>query len=218
MDLQLPIVIFDELADAVIRSTATLDLASGEIRGVQYQDYDLERQGLPAMAADYEFTSGVLSNAGRDVEFRNSGLIGGTFLRQLAEQSGVSNPYLSMIERGLRNPSAQVLQQIAKSLQISAEQLYLRAGIISVEESVAGSVELAIMADPRLTERQKRSLIDVYTTFVAANERTGGPSASPTGRATRELPSTALHTTVRRSHATGAPATKSCSICRANRD
>jgi transcriptional regulator with XRE-family HTH domain len=98
-------------------------------------------------------------------------------LRQLAEQSGVSNPYLSMIERGLRNPSAQVLQQIAKSLQISAEQLYLRAGIISVEESVAGSVELAIMADPRLTERQKRSLIDVYTTFVAANERTGGPSA-----------------------------------------
>ncbi len=98
-------------------------------------------------------------------------------LRQLAEQSGVSNPYLSMIERGLRNPSAQVLQQIAKSLQISAEQLYLRAGIISVEETVAGSVELAIMADPRLTERQKRSLIDVYTTFVAANERTGSERA-----------------------------------------
>ena len=94
-------------------------------------------------------------------------------LRQLAEQSGVSNPYLSMIERGLRNPSAQVLQQIAKSLQISAEQLYIRAGIISLDESTAGSVELAVMADPRLTERQKRSLLDVYASFVSANERTG---------------------------------------------
>lgn len=94
-------------------------------------------------------------------------------LRQLAEQSGVSNPYLSMIERGLRNPSAQVLQQIAKSLQISAEQLYLRAGILSVDESTTGSVELAVMADPRLTERQKRSLLDVYTSFVSANQRSG---------------------------------------------
>lgn len=94
-------------------------------------------------------------------------------LRQLAEQSGVSNPYLSMIERGLRNPSAQVLQQIAKSLQISAEQLYLRAGIISLDETTAGSVELAVMADPRLTDRQKRSLLDVYTSFVSAHEGSG---------------------------------------------
>ena len=98
-------------------------------------------------------------------------------LRQLAEQSGVSNPYLSMIERGLRNPSAQVLQQIAKSLQISAEQLYLRAGIISLEESHHGSVELAVMADPRLNERQKRSLLDVYSSFVSANERSGEGSS-----------------------------------------
>jgi hypothetical protein len=70
MDLQLPIVIIDELAESVIKSTATLDLASGEIRGVQYQDYDVERQGLPALDEDYEFTCGMLSNAGRDVEFR----------------------------------------------------------------------------------------------------------------------------------------------------
>jgi len=70
MDLQLPIVIIDELADSVVKSTATLDLASGEIRGVQYQDYDLEALGLPALQQDYEFTSGMLSNAGRDVEFR----------------------------------------------------------------------------------------------------------------------------------------------------
>jgi transcriptional regulator with XRE-family HTH domain len=98
-------------------------------------------------------------------------------LRQLAEKSGVSNPYLSMIERGMRNPSAQVLQQIAKSLQISAEQLYIRAGILSVDESATGSVELAVMADPRLTERQKRSLLDVYTSFVAGNERSGEGAA-----------------------------------------
>ncbi len=70
MDLQLPIVIIDELAESVIRSTATLDLASGEIRGVQYLDYDFEALGLPAENESYEFTSGMLSNAGRDVEFR----------------------------------------------------------------------------------------------------------------------------------------------------
>ena len=70
MDLQLPIVIIDELAESVVRATATLDLASGEIRSVQYQDYDVELRGLPALDAEYEFTCGMLSNAGRDVEFR----------------------------------------------------------------------------------------------------------------------------------------------------
>lgn len=70
MDLQLPIVVVDELTESVIRATATLDLASGEIRNLRYEDYDLERQGLPALSADYEFTSGLLSNAGREVEFR----------------------------------------------------------------------------------------------------------------------------------------------------
>ena len=86
-------------------------------------------------------------------------------LRELAEQSGVSNPYLSMVERGLRNPSAQVLQQLAKALQISAEQLYVRAGLLSDEEG-GGSVELAVLADPRLTDEQRTSLLDLYTSFV----------------------------------------------------
>jgi transcriptional regulator with XRE-family HTH domain len=90
-------------------------------------------------------------------------------LRQLAEQTGVSNPYLSQIERGLRRPSAEVLQQLAKALRISAEQLYLRAGIVNPHESVAGSVELAVLGDNRLTERQKQSLLDVYASFVALN-------------------------------------------------
>jgi transcriptional regulator with XRE-family HTH domain len=90
-------------------------------------------------------------------------------LRQLAEQAGVSNPYLSQIERGLRRPSAEVLQQLAKALRISAEQLYLRAGIVSPHEGTAGSVELAVLADTRLTERQKQSLLDVYSSFLAVN-------------------------------------------------
>lgn len=90
-------------------------------------------------------------------------------LRQLADQTGVSNPYLSQIERGLRRPSAEVLQQIAKALRISAETLYVRAGILNPEDGEVRSVELAIMADTGLTERQKQSLLDVYQSFRTAN-------------------------------------------------
>ncbi|HVK28027.1 MAG TPA: helix-turn-helix transcriptional regulator [Nocardioides sp.] len=90
-------------------------------------------------------------------------------LRQLADQAGVSNPYLSQIERGLRKPSAEVLQQIAKALRISAEQLYIRAGILSPDDGVGGSVELAILGDTGLSERQKQSLLDVYASFLALN-------------------------------------------------
>jgi transcriptional regulator with XRE-family HTH domain len=93
-------------------------------------------------------------------------------LRQAAELAGVSNPYLSQIERGLRRPSAQVLQQLAKALRISAEQLYVRAGIVSPDEGVGGSVELAILGDGSLTERQKQSLLDVYASFLAVNGAT----------------------------------------------
>lgn len=90
-------------------------------------------------------------------------------LRQLAEATGVSNPYLSQIERGLRRPSAEVLQQIAKALQVSAETLYVRAGILSPEDTEVRSVELAVLADTGLTDRQKQSLLDVYKSFRAAN-------------------------------------------------
>ena len=91
-------------------------------------------------------------------------------LRQLAEQAGVSNPYLSQIERGLRKPSAEVLQQIAKGLRISAEALYVRAGILE-ERGDRVEVEAAIHADPHLTERQRRVLLDIYDSFRAENER-----------------------------------------------
>jgi transcriptional regulator with XRE-family HTH domain len=97
-------------------------------------------------------------------------------LRQLAEQAGVSNPYLSQIERGLRRPSADVLQQLAKALRISAEQLYLRAGLVSPDEGIGGSVELAVLGDAALTERQKQTLLDVYASFLALN---GDTDAAP---------------------------------------
>jgi transcriptional regulator with XRE-family HTH domain len=90
-------------------------------------------------------------------------------VRQLADQAGVSNPYLSQIERGLRRPSAEVLQQLAKALRISAEQLYIRAGIVSPDDGVGGSVELAVLGDPALTERQKQTLLDVYASFITLN-------------------------------------------------
>jgi transcriptional regulator with XRE-family HTH domain len=91
-------------------------------------------------------------------------------LRQLADQTGISNPYLSQIERGLRRPSAEVLQQLSKALRVSAETLYVRAGILDPDEHATSSVELAVLADSAITERQKRVLIDVYSSFVKENE------------------------------------------------
>jgi len=70
VDLKLPITIFDELLESVVKSSGTLDLASGEIRNVQYEDYDVVKLGLPAENEEYEFTSGLLTNGKRDVEFR----------------------------------------------------------------------------------------------------------------------------------------------------
>ncbi|GAA2329379.1 helix-turn-helix transcriptional regulator [Saccharopolyspora halophila] len=84
-------------------------------------------------------------------------------LRQLAKLAGVSNPYLSQVERGLRKPSAEILQQIAKGLRISAEALYVQAGIL--ERPDAGPVFEAVQADPELSERQKQVLLDIYASF-----------------------------------------------------
>ncbi len=87
-------------------------------------------------------------------------------VRKLAELAEVSNPYLSQIERGLRKPSADILQQIAKALRISAEQLYVRAGILDPDEIDEVRVPDAIRRDPHLTAEQKRSLLTVYESFV----------------------------------------------------
>ncbi len=85
-------------------------------------------------------------------------------LRQLADQAGVSNPYLSQVERGLRKPSAEILQQIAKGLRISAEALYVQAGILEDRPGDSG-VRAALLTDPHLTERQKQVLVEIYESF-----------------------------------------------------
>lgn len=88
-------------------------------------------------------------------------------LRQLAQLAGVSNPYLSQIERGLRNPSAEVLTQIAKALRVSSEVLYVRAGYL--EQRAHSPVRDALLADSAISERQKQVLLDIYESFRREN-------------------------------------------------
>ena len=98
-------------------------------------------------------------------------------LRQLSALAGVSNPYLSQIERGLRKPSAEILQQIAKALRISAEALYVQAGILEQREG-SGVVPDAVLADEGLTERQKQVLLEIYDSFRKEN---AAAAATPAG-------------------------------------
>ena len=121
-------------------------------------------------------------------------------LRQISQAAGVSNPYLSQIERGLRKPSAEILQQIAKGLRISAEALYVQAGILEDEPSDSG-VRGALLADPALSERQKQVLIEIYESFRKENGATADadldtvasvavlPRAVPAAEPGPELPS-----------------------------
>jgi len=98
-------------------------------------------------------------------------------LRQLADQAGVSNPYLSQVERGLRKPSAEVLQQLASALRVSTPVMYLRAGLLDALDAKEGQgVLAAIAADPDLTVSQKQSLSQIYETFRRENVRAAAES------------------------------------------
>ena len=99
-------------------------------------------------------------------------------LRRLSELAGVSNPYLSQIERGLRRPSAQILQQLARGLRISAETLYVQAGILD-DRPPADDLDRRILADPHLSEEQRQALVAVYWTF--RHERTGASALDEAG-------------------------------------
>jgi transcriptional regulator with XRE-family HTH domain len=112
----------------------------------------------------------VVSNAAQDIGsfIRSQREAAQVSVRQLAEKAGVSNPYLSQIERGLRKPSADVLSQIAKALRVSAEVLYIRAGIL--EPSEPNEVRDVIITDTAITERQKQVLLDIYTSFCEQNQ------------------------------------------------
>jgi transcriptional regulator with XRE-family HTH domain len=120
------------------------------------------------MAQD-ENLAAVVTNAAQDIGsfIRAQRELAQVSVRQLAEKAGVSNPYLSQIERGLRKPSADVLNQIAKALRVSAEVLYVRAGML--EPSEANDVRDAVIADTAITERQKQALLEIYASFVDQN-------------------------------------------------
>jgi transcriptional regulator with XRE-family HTH domain len=95
-------------------------------------------------------------------------------LRRLAEKAGVSNPYLSQIERGLRKPSAEILQQLAKALEVSAETMYVQAGMLDAEKAPDDpDLESAIRRARDLTDEQRKALLGVYQSFVAANQAAG---------------------------------------------
>ena len=134
-----------------------------------------------------ENLAAVVSNAAQDIGtfIRTQREAAQVSVRQLAEKAGVSNPYLSQIERGLRKPSADVLQQIAKALRVSAEVLYVRAGIL--EPSEKSEVRDAIITDIAITERQKQVLLDIYTSFCHENEAV---SEEPTTESTADQSST----------------------------
>ncbi|MEU5530499.1 helix-turn-helix transcriptional regulator [Micromonospora chersina] len=109
-------------------------------------------------------------------------------LRQLAEQAGVSNPYLSQIERGLRKPSAEVLQQLASALRVSTPAMYLRAGLLDDKEGQG--VLAAIAVDPELTMAQKQSLTQIYETFRRENARLAEATAAAQAATEPEAPAT----------------------------
>jgi transcriptional regulator with XRE-family HTH domain len=135
-------------------------------------------------------------------------------LRQLATLAGVSNPYLSQIERGLRKPSAEILQQIARALRISAEALYVQAGIL--EERYGDSdVPAAILSDAHLAERQKQVLLELYEAYRretdAANKSEAAEAAVPVVATTTAAATTSRTRTARRAKpraATPAASTK----------
>jgi transcriptional regulator with XRE-family HTH domain len=108
-------------------------------------------------------------------------------LRQLSEVAGISNPYISQIERGLKKPSAEILQALAKALRISAESLYVRAGILDerADDGDARPVDVtdAVLADPKLNDRQRAVLLDIYESFLG--EPAAGKSSASASKSTK---------------------------------
>jgi transcriptional regulator with XRE-family HTH domain len=112
---------------------------------------------------------------------RDQRLVGHLSLRKLSERAGISNPYLSQIERGLRKPSAEILQQIARALEISAETLYVQAGILDARDTEMDLVT-EIRRDPHLNEDQKKTLIRIYESFTHENGPAGAGEEPPPPR------------------------------------
>lgn len=146
---------------------------------------ELSRSTVPvcnplAFASRHGQTEGVAGGFNLGDFIREQRQLAQMSLRQLARLAGVSNPYLSQIERGLRRPSAEILQQIARGLRISAEALYVRAGILD-ERIADGAVVDAVLSDATLLERQKQILLEIYDAFRKENaaRRAAGERTSP---------------------------------------
>jgi transcriptional regulator with XRE-family HTH domain len=127
-------------------------------------------------------------------------------MRQLAQSAGVSNPYLSQIERGLRKPSADILQQLAKGLRISAEALYVQAGILEDRPADSG-VRSALLADTDLSERQKQVLIEIYESFRKENAAAAEAQAAQAEAGTAQAEAAQLATEASGATAEAAQAT-----------
>ena len=150
--------------------------AGGEA-GSPAHERNLEQAGAFANASTLGHTESMarldVSNLGDFIrEQRDSAQMS---LRQLAKAAEVSNPYLSQVERGLRRPSAEILARIAQGLRISAETLYVRAGILA-ERAGSEAVTTALASDPTLNERQRRTLLQIYAAFQAENAMAAGSS------------------------------------------
>ncbi len=132
----------------------------------------------------FEALPGGLGNNLGDY-LREQRLLNKLSLRQLSALAGISNPYLSQIERGVKRPSADILQQIAKGLSISAETLYVQAGLLDPKDAVAeagATTRAAIRNDPALTARQRQSLLEIYESFVGGGDDEAAEPVRPTPR------------------------------------
>jgi transcriptional regulator with XRE-family HTH domain len=140
-------------------------------------EHDAPSVGSRVTSTVAETVSGTVGTLGDYIREQREGAR--ISLRQLARKAEVSNPYLSQIERGLRRPSAEILQRIAKALRISAEALYIQAGILE-ERPGDTEVTTAVLGDVALTERQKQVLLDIYESFRRENDAARGAAPATT--------------------------------------
>ncbi|WP_245006067.1 MULTISPECIES: helix-turn-helix domain-containing protein [Rhodococcus] len=151
-----------------------------------------ERESSGAAAGASDLAARVVSSAAHDIGgfIRAQREAAQVSMRQLAQLAGVSNPYLSQIERGLRKPSADVLAQIAKGLRVSSEVLYVQAGYL--EQRPHSPIRDAVLADTSISERQKQVLLEIYDSFCRENDSTRpaavAQSAAPTTTPDSDLP------------------------------
>ena len=147
--------------------TASARDVKGDNKGDNKGDVKGDERNRAASASEPRLSAGALGDF-----IREQRRVARLSLRKLSDMADISNPYLSQIERGLRKPSAEILQQLAKALRISAETLYVQAGIL--DERVEGETDLAtaINDEKTLSDTQKRALIQILRSFQAENRST----------------------------------------------